>query len=324
MTEPHSESPPPRRPSPASSSTARGGDASSRTTPVVVASAARANGGGGGNGQADDVAAAAPSSDAARPTLSADAVTPLDRACVLWLAASQRMAGRAAHEVKNALNGVAVNLEVVRSRLARAAEEPGATPQPSPAAAARFAEVASAQFEALSNLADAMLALARVPREPADVVQLLAPLAIVYDAVARADGGSLRVVGADGGVPAPAPAPAVAVRLALAAVLDAAVGRGRAVTCAVDTSAARPRVHVSWLGAVAAGAPAADVVAAAADCGVAIAADDATTAAGALTIAFDGAGSTTAAAAAPARASGAANSASTGRHRGDAPPKPDQ
>ena len=39
---------------------------------------------------------------------------------VLWLAMVQRLMGRAAHDVKDSLNGVAVNLEVIRSRAARA------------------------------------------------------------------------------------------------------------------------------------------------------------------------------------------------------------
>src|SRR5437762_998561 len=34
----------------------------------------------------------------------------------LWLAVQQEICGRAAHEIKGALNGVSVNLEVVRSR----------------------------------------------------------------------------------------------------------------------------------------------------------------------------------------------------------------
>ena len=38
---------------------------------------------------------------------------------VLWLAVVQRLMGRASHDVKDSLNGVAVNLEVIRSRAAR-------------------------------------------------------------------------------------------------------------------------------------------------------------------------------------------------------------
>jgi len=38
---------------------------------------------------------------------------------VLWLDTLQRICTRAAHELKGALNGVSVNLEVVRSRSER-------------------------------------------------------------------------------------------------------------------------------------------------------------------------------------------------------------
>jgi hypothetical protein len=37
----------------------------------------------------------------------------------LWLATLQRVTDRVAHEIRNALNGVAVNVEVVRTRAAR-------------------------------------------------------------------------------------------------------------------------------------------------------------------------------------------------------------
>ena len=40
----------------------------------------------------------------------------------LWLVTLQRLTDRTAHDIRNALNGVAVNLEVVRSRAARGAD----------------------------------------------------------------------------------------------------------------------------------------------------------------------------------------------------------
>lgn len=57
---------------------------------------------------------------------------------------------RAGHELRNALNGVAVNVEVVRSRIGR--EGP-------PLELASFAERASAQVGEASALADGLLAL---------------------------------------------------------------------------------------------------------------------------------------------------------------------
>ena len=185
----------------------------------------------------------------------------------LWLALWQRVAGRSAHEVKNALNGVSVNLEVVRSRLARSAADPGAAP--SLASATRFAEVASAQFELLTVLTEALLGLARPPRAPADVVQLLAPLTVLLDAVARSEGGSLIVGGLAPGAPSTVAAPPAVTRLVLAAALDAAVGRGRAVTCRVE-SGRDVRVRVAWDGAVPAAPLAPEVVAVATEAGIGV------------------------------------------------------
>lgn len=85
-----------------------------------------------------------------------------------WLDTLQRIAGRSAHEVKNSLNGVAVNLEVVRSRTARAGQTTDSV--------ARFADSAAEQFEKLSEQADALLFLARPPREPCDVAVVVRSL----------------------------------------------------------------------------------------------------------------------------------------------------
>ena len=56
---------------------------------------------------------------------------------------------RAGHEIRNALNGVSVNVEVVRSRTAR---------EEAPKDVASFAERASAQVREASALADGLLA----------------------------------------------------------------------------------------------------------------------------------------------------------------------
>jgi len=80
---------------------------------------------------------------------------------VLWPAALQRALARAAHDVKDALNGVSVNLEVVRSRAGR--------PDAPASAVAPFAEAAAQQLERLTALLDAVLALGRSERGPADV-----------------------------------------------------------------------------------------------------------------------------------------------------------
>lgn len=59
---------------------------------------------------------------------------------------------RAGHELRNALNGIAVNVEVVRNRSERAGEE-------SPKDLTSFAERASAQVREASALTDGLLAL---------------------------------------------------------------------------------------------------------------------------------------------------------------------
>lgn len=126
----------------------------------------------------------------------------------LWLAALQRLVDRVAHDVRNTMNNVAVNLEVVRSRSAR--EGTGA------AAVAPFAATAASQFEKLSAAAEALLALARPARAPVDVAGVLGQLA------ALAGGGEVAADGA--GVTA---ADGDAVRLVLASVHLAALDAGR-------------------------------------------------------------------------------------------------
>src|SRR5215210_5997522 len=93
---------------------------------------------------------------------------------VLWLAALQRALGRASHDLKDALNGVSVNLEVVRSR-ARRADAPAS-------AVAPFAEAAAQQLDRLTALLDAVLALGRSERAPADVGITLKRVAAVCSA----------------------------------------------------------------------------------------------------------------------------------------------
>src|SRR5215207_351710 len=136
---------------------------------------------------------------------------------VLWLAALQRALGRAAHDVKDALNGVSVNLEVVRSRASRA-DAPAS-------AVAPFADAAAQQLERLTSLLDAVLALGRTERALADVGVTLRRIAALCSASnTMADA---RVTVRDGLVDdARTSVHGDAVRLALAApLLDAVVGR---------------------------------------------------------------------------------------------------
>ena len=103
---------------------------------------------------------------------------------VLWLAMVQRLMGRAAHDVKDSLNGVAVNLEVVRSRAAR---------EGAPASAvAPYADAAGQQLERLTSLLDALLAVARSERDPVNVGVALRRVATLCAASSSAGpGGSV-------------------------------------------------------------------------------------------------------------------------------------
>jgi hypothetical protein len=178
---------------------------------------------------------------------------------VLWLAALQRALGRAAHDVKDALNGVSVNLEVVRSRASRA-DAPAS-------AVAPFAEAAAQQLERLTALLDAVLALGRSERAPADVGITLRRVAAVCSASnASADA---RVTVRDGRIDdARTRVPGDAVRLALAMpLLDAVVGRKgetrEAVVCELEGDADAVVVRLLADRPIAMPADAADVLRAA-------------------------------------------------------------
>jgi hypothetical protein len=148
---------------------------------------------------------------------------------LLWLNALQQVAGRAAHEIKGALNGVSVNLEVVRSRATNQAAGPAA-------GLARFAEAAASQLEELVAMNEALLALTRRPRDVVDVLATAAQLVALLGPAARSDGHSLAVLGQPASGWGVTSAPAVAVRLVLASVMLRALDRRTATTCRVDAA----------------------------------------------------------------------------------------
>lgn len=94
----------------------------------------------------------------------------------IWLLTLQRAVGRASHDVKDALNGVSVNIEVVRSRAAR--------PDVPASAVQQFAEAAGQQLERLTLLIDAVLAVTRIERSPADVGVMLRRIVVLCGASA--------------------------------------------------------------------------------------------------------------------------------------------
>jgi nitrogen fixation/metabolism regulation signal transduction histidine kinase len=108
----------------------------------------------------------------------------------LWQSTLQEVVQRAAHEVKDALNGVSLNLEVIRSR---SQDEGGGVDA---ASIAGFAGAAAEQLELLTERTEALLALSRPPKPsagPCDVAATLRQLAALLVPAARADGGQLVV-----------------------------------------------------------------------------------------------------------------------------------
>ena len=153
-----------------------------------------------------------------------------------WLATLQRLVGRASHEVKNSLNGVAVNLEVVRSRAAR----PGVGAD----AVARFAESAGEQFDRLTAQTEALLWLAREPREPCDVAAVAASLHALLGSVMLAGRGEPVFALEPSGDSAPTGVMGETVRVLLGEVVLAAIEQGAPIRMRVDAGGDGARVVV--------------------------------------------------------------------------------
>ena len=144
----------------------------------------------------------------------------------LWLGTLQRLAGRASHEIRNPLNGAAVNLEVLRGRLAHQGADCSAL--------APFAESAAAELERTARLVEALLAVTRpTPGGAVDLTVVLDPLALLYGALAERGQGRLLVERRDG-APADTSVDALSARLAIAAILEAATARAATVRCTVE------------------------------------------------------------------------------------------
>jgi hypothetical protein len=156
----------------------------------------------------------------------------------LWLGVLQRLCDATAHQFKGALNGVAVNLEVVRSRSGRGEGEASAL-RP-------FAEAAAAELESVIESAEAMLALGRSARGPADVARITRDVAVLASRGAGAAEGRGRLT-VDKGVErlGTTSAPASVTRLAIAAVLLAAVETSKDVVCSALDEGGGPAIRIS-------------------------------------------------------------------------------
>jgi len=143
-----------------------------------------------------------------------------DSGSALWAEAFQALTNHVAHNFRNALNGVAVNLEVVRGRSARGAEA---------AAIAPFAATAAAQFELATAGAEALLGFARPEPAPADVAAVVTRLSRL---VALRGVGGVRITDESDGR-ARTSAPVELVRAAVARSVLAALANGDAISCEI-------------------------------------------------------------------------------------------
>lgn len=176
----------------------------------------------------------------------------------LWLDTLQRVSGRSAHELRGALNGVSVNLEVVRSR----AEKVETTV---PGGVAKYATAAGDQLGVVISMSEALLALARAPRGPTDVGATARRFEMLLAPAARADGRSLTVDPSADDLGATS-ASAAATRLVIGASVLAAVEASSRVLCRAEGNEdARLRVESCDDSPFTLGA---DVLAAAAEAGI--------------------------------------------------------
>jgi hypothetical protein len=147
----------------------------------------------------------------------------------LWLDVLQQIGARTAHELKGALNGVAVNLEVVRSRSAKS--------DAAALAIGPFASNAADQLEAVVDMTEALLALARAPRESQDVFETVRAFGSLLTPSAHADGGSLRVEAPSKDIDRrTVPTDGNIVRLVIGAALLAALASKGDIRCRVDAA----------------------------------------------------------------------------------------
>jgi nitrogen fixation/metabolism regulation signal transduction histidine kinase len=157
-------------------------------------------------------------------------------AAELWLRALQHLTAAVAHELRNPLNGVALNLEVLRGRVGHH--------QHDPATLTAFAEAAVSDLATAVRLTDALLAVARPVRSPVEAGSVLAPIATLVDAVATSRGGSLKVEIPDEIAPS-LDVDGDALRGALTTVLLAAAETGTTVRCRVGYEPAAVTVEAT-------------------------------------------------------------------------------
>lgn len=137
--------------------------------------------------------------------------------------------------MRGALNGVSVNLEVVRSRTAK--------PDASATTVAKYAKSASDQLGTVIAMSEALLSLTRAPRDPVEIGSTTRRLETLLAPPLRTEGRSLE---ADASVDefGATTADGTAARLVIAASLLAAIEASGRVVCRASDGGAERRLRV--------------------------------------------------------------------------------
>lgn len=155
----------------------------------------------------------------------------------LWLAVLQRLCDATAHDLKGALNGVALNVEVLRSRTGRAGVDAATLHQ--------FADSAALELESVIGASEAMLSLARPPRGAADLGKVVRDVVALLARPAKAHDGSLVADKSIESIGRTSAAPAV-VRLVVGSLLSAAWEGHGEVVCSAAAADGGPALRVTW------------------------------------------------------------------------------
>jgi len=155
------------------------------------------------------------------PAAAALASEPLRSPAVLWAETLQALGNLVAHDLRNALNAVAINLEVVRSRSARGAEAAGIAP---------FAATAASNFEVAAAATEALFALARPEPSRVDVAAVATRLSRL---LAVRSGATVQVNDHSGGRATTA-IPGDMVRVAVARSVLAALDTNEGAACEIS------------------------------------------------------------------------------------------
>jgi hypothetical protein len=182
------------------------------------------------------------------------AVPPGGNQAALWADTLQSLANVVAHDLRNALNAVAVNLEVVRTRSARGVETSAIAP---------FAATAATNFETAAAAAEALLGFVRPEPGRVDIAAVVTRLARL---LAVRPGAGLRVSDQSDGRAATVAPPDI-VRATVARSVLAAVGADERAACeiAVDDG-----IFLRITGATRVPPPDSNLVAAALEAGIRI------------------------------------------------------